>query len=212
MSRRDNQARFRATHRLELRASHAAYDATHREEKRAYRVAHREEKRAYDAAHSAKYRATHLDEKRASSRAHYIANRERLLAQSRAWRLAHPEQRRAIKAAYYAAHREDAVSKLRARRRADPAWARAFAVNRRARMAGAVGSHTALEWREKCAMFNNFCFYCGEAKPLSRDHLVPLCRGGPNDISNIVPACKSCNSRKGRRTAWEYFERRAVAA
>lgn len=29
------------------------------------------------------------------------------------------------------------------------------------------------------------------------DHLVPVSRGGDNDIDNMVMACESCNKRKG---------------
>lgn len=68
---------------------------------------------------------------------------------------------------------------------------------RRARKAGNGGSHTLQEWREKCELFANLCAYCGEARPLTRDHKIPLVRGGTDDISNIVPACRPCNSRKG---------------
>ena len=34
---------------------------------------------------------------------------------------------------------------------------------------------------------------------LSRDHLVPLSRGGTNEWTNVVTACSSCNTRKGNR-------------
>jgi 5-methylcytosine-specific restriction endonuclease McrA len=50
------------------------------------------------------------------------------------------------------------------------------------------------------------CQYCGrhltELKPresLTRDHLIPLSRGGGNDWTNVVAACSSCNTRKGNR-------------
>ncbi len=32
---------------------------------------------------------------------------------------------------------------------------------------------------------------------LTRDHLVPLSRGGGNEWTNVVTACSSCNTRKG---------------
>jgi hypothetical protein len=32
------------------------------------------------------------------------------------------------------------------------------------------------------------------------DHVVPLEQGGANDISNLVPACRSCNASKRDRT------------
>jgi 5-methylcytosine-specific restriction endonuclease McrA len=50
------------------------------------------------------------------------------------------------------------------------------------------------------------CQYCGRAqadlKPresLTRDHLIPLSRGGSNDWKNVVTACSPCNARKGSR-------------
>ena len=50
------------------------------------------------------------------------------------------------------------------------------------------------------------CQYCGRAaaelKPresLTRDHLLPLSRGGTNDWTNVVTACSPCNTRKGKR-------------
>ncbi len=50
------------------------------------------------------------------------------------------------------------------------------------------------------------CQYCGRTaallKPresLTRDHLIPMSRGGHNDWSNVVTACSSCNTRKANR-------------
>jgi len=48
------------------------------------------------------------------------------------------------------------------------------------------------------------CQFCGrhqiQLKPrecLTRDHLVPLSRGGTNAWTNVLTACSSCNTRKG---------------
>lgn len=38
-----------------------------------------------------------------------------------------------------------------------------------------------------------------------RESYAEKARGGSNDISNIVPACRSCNSRKGARTIDEFL-------
>jgi 5-methylcytosine-specific restriction endonuclease McrA len=47
------------------------------------------------------------------------------------------------------------------------------------------------------------CQYCGrtnaELKPrqsLTRDHVVPISRGGNNEWTNVVTACSPCNTRK----------------
>ncbi len=48
----------------------------------------------------------------------------------------------------------------------------------------------------------NLCMYCGRDFPdatLTRDHLVPRSRGGPDQWDNVVTACKRCNHYKGSR-------------
>jgi len=54
------------------------------------------------------------------------------------------------------------------------------------------------------------CQYCGRHRghlgyreSLTRDHLVPLSRGGGNGWSNVVTACSRCNLRKGNRLPHE---------
>lgn len=47
------------------------------------------------------------------------------------------------------------------------------------------------------------CLYCGRDCPrqqLTRDHVVPLSKGGRDLWENVVSACFHCNSRKGCRT------------
>jgi HNH endonuclease len=50
------------------------------------------------------------------------------------------------------------------------------------------------------------CEYCGvKDVPLTEDHIIPLVCGGPDIPSNIVLACKSCNSSKGEHDIFEWF-------
>lgn len=47
------------------------------------------------------------------------------------------------------------------------------------------------------------CAYCGarlRERELSRDHIVPLSRGGDDRWMNVVTACRACNSKKDNRT------------
>ena len=50
------------------------------------------------------------------------------------------------------------------------------------------------------------CQFCGRRERelgfrecLTRDHIVPLSRGGTNEWTNVVTACSTCNTRKGNR-------------
>jgi len=49
----------------------------------------------------------------------------------------------------------------------------------------------------------HLCMYCGRSysrQLLTRDHVVPLSKGGRDIWENVVCACFHCNSRKGGRT------------
>lgn len=58
---------------------------------------------------------------------------------------------------------------------------------------------TAGHWKWLKNHFNNQCAYCFSDKQISMEHFIPLSKGGLHCISNIIPACKLCNSRKNNQ-------------
>lgn len=65
------------------------------------------------------------------------------------------------------------------------------------------GSHSYKEWHELKEKYNFSCLACGRAEPevcLTEDHIVPISKGGNDDISNIQPLCKRCNTSKLNKT------------
>ncbi len=60
-------------------------------------------------------------------------------------------------------------------------------------------------WKRRIA--KGVCGYCGRPTPpkdLTMDHIVPIARGGRTTRGNVVPACKSCNTRKKQLLPMEW--------
>jgi hypothetical protein len=67
----------------------------------------------------------------------------------------------------------------------------------------------ASEWTVICSQVyerdGRVCAYCGDVDgPHQIDHVLPLSRGGTNDLDNLQVACKPCNTSKGDRTVEEW--------
>jgi 5-methylcytosine-specific restriction endonuclease McrA len=63
------------------------------------------------------------------------------------------------------------------------------------------GTVTRAAWAELKRKYGGCCAYCGRKTVLlEKDHITPISKGGQHTISNIVPACKPCNTRKHDKT------------
>lgn len=169
----------------------------------------RPQRREYDRQRARDYRLAHSEELRLRRQEHPQDPEIR-----RRW----VEQNREKSREAYRRHRAKDLEGYRARERArhanDPtkrrashtAWSKRnpermahLQAARRARELNAPGSHTFNEWLELVSQYQGRCAYCGRSDlPLTRDHVVPLSGGGSNGIGNILPACRPCNTRKGR--------------
>ena len=52
------------------------------------------------------------------------------------------------------------------------------------------------------------CNYCGSSEKLTIDHIFPQKYGGLDNAENLIFACKSCNSSKGKKDLMEWMNDR----
>lgn len=72
---------------------------------------------------------------------------------------------------------------------------------RRLLVARSIARHTEEEWVLLVESVGR-CVACFRSDvPLTRDHIIPISRGGHDGIDNIQPLCRRCNSSKGNRVA-----------
>ena len=131
------------------------------------------------------------------------ANPEKARAEVTKWHRANPDKRREHCATWRKTHAEEIkISKTR--------WQQSnldkgviYAQSRRARKAQNGGLLSEFEWQELKLRHHSRCLCCHRYEPeikLTIDHVVPVTRGGSNDISNIQPLCRKCNLSKGTQT------------
>ncbi len=171
-----------------------------------YRAAHPGQRKVDDA----RYREKHRDD----IHARYQRDREVVLAQCKVYRDANRETRNAQNRRYWADNSDDIAARRRGSylldpakyvarvssfRRTHPAYRFLEKAQRRARRASAPrNDFSRAQWREMLLVFDHRCAYCHRhLKQLTQDHLTPFALGGSHTLWNIVPACRSCNSKKG---------------
>lgn len=79
-----------------------------------------------------------------------------------------------------------------------------IARRRRRRVAAADNDLTDQQWLDLMEAWAG-CAYCGAEEPaLQKDTMLPISRGGRYTVTNVVPACRSCNASKcnSELTTW----------
>jgi len=165
-------------HREEVRERVRSYRLEHRatlnEYTRIWRLHNQEHQREYRKRNreriqqheTLRQRTPRSEQAQKRSRVHYLKNRKAINERHRLWRKENPGQVCAHASRY------------------------------RARKLNANGSHTSEEFELICQRQRGRCFHCAKTCKLTRDHIVPLSRGGTDFAYNLQGLCKPCNSAK----------------
>lgn len=69
---------------------------------------------------------------------------------------------------------------------------------------------TAAEWSALQGAWGG-CAYCGSGEgTLQKDCLLPISRGGRYTLTNVVPACRSCNASKCNTEVTTWMRRKKL--
>ena len=196
---------YREIHREDLLAQSRKYEATNRPQRNAksrkYNADHPEKRKAYMAVYSIEHgndiRETRRQwrqalpeekkaRKRTTDREYQKANAEKISIAHHQWYMTHKEKHAEYMRSYVASHKEE--HNERGRRR------RALKAN------APINDLTPAQWVMIKNHYKHSCVYCGKkSQRLTQDHVIPLSKGGSHTLSNVAPACKSCNSKKRDR-------------
>lgn len=116
------------------------------------------------------------------------------------------ETQRRCSARWYQENKERRDQSVKSWRQANPERQAEYQRRRKARKLGANPDLTIEQWEQILEEFDHACAYCqARGVPLEQEHMTPLIRGGRHTAANIVPACRSCNARKGTKTLLEFL-------
>jgi len=192
--------------RERARLWYLAHRESELENRRRWRQQHRSRVREQKRRYRERYREKILMRDREYNRRRRQQDGDYLREYSRRWRAQHREYLREYNRSWNSRHSEAIRGIVRRWRKNNPDSCRAQNHRRRAKLRAAPGSFTANDIRVLLKKQNGKCFWCGEDMKGKHtiDHFVPLGKGS-NDPSNLVLACRPCNSRKYTKMPNEFI-------
>ena len=147
---------------------------------------------------NSRWRAQNAAHKKDAAQRWYTENRAATIDRSARWAASHPEKAKGSSRQW--ARRNPEMRAAYQRRRS--------ACKAAAEQDGHTYEDLLASWAERGL---DDCVYCGgEFEHV--DHAVPLSRGGPHTLDNLVPSCASCNCSKGTMTLDEFtIQQKATA-
>ena len=163
--------------------------------------------------------STCKDCRRAYDKERYSDKREELLEQKKEYYRKNSDKIKARSKKYYWENTEkyrDAYNKWQ---KENTVARRIINERRRTREENSVANLSEKEWNKIKSYFLDSCAYCGVSEKdhlkirgerLHHEHIVPLSNGGSYTKDNVIPACRSCNSSKGKNDLFDWYRKSGV--
>jgi 5-methylcytosine-specific restriction endonuclease McrA len=123
-----------------------------------------------------------------------------------------PDEVRAYAREWNRKNKDDINRKVRDRRKLNPEPHMVSVRNRRARIKGSGGRHTAADISEILQRQKFKCAECGASVRRREnrhvDHIMPIALGGANDKSNLQILCPPCNLSKNAKHPLDFAQER----
>ena len=177
----------------------------HKEQCRKYRRKWRDKNIEYAREHDRKYYEENKEKKSKYMKDYVKDNKERIKERSKQWNREHPKQRKEYDSQYLILNREKIYAYHRKWSKTDKGRMvkQRGNVVRQARENKIINNLTSKEWVNILKEYKFKCAYCGCEFTLfnreTKDHVIPISKGGHNIKENIVPACRRCNSKKSNK-------------
>lgn len=154
------------------------------------------------------YYANNPDKNKERWSKYYSKNKDKVDSKNKQYIRLNIEKIRQYTRRYYLENREVVLEKNKSHYRANVDKYMAKVHKRRALKLSNGGSYTKEEWERCIDFFNGCCAYSGvkiNKENTHIEHIIPLTKGGSNNIYNIVPSLNRVNLSKGNRDMEEWY-------
>lgn len=178
-------------------------------EKKIYREKHRDKLNQQ----SREYHKIHREKEREYKKKYYEENKEKIKLKRPIWwdnwyqnNKDELLEKRKIK---YRKNREYEISKVRKYQKSEKGRINIniHVQKRKARLKDLPHTFSSKDWSNCLKYFNNKCCYCDQYEKLTKDHFIPLSKGGEFTKDNILPACLSCNLSKHNNDFYNWYRK-----
>lgn len=135
----------------------------------------------------------------------YIKNKEKINKEARKYYANNKERITESRKIYYENNKEKFIEGRKKYRLRNPGSSTIYKQVRKAREKKLKHTLKSVQWEKIKKDFDYKCSYCGKAAVLEQEHFLALSKGGEYAVSNIIPACKPCNSSKGNKKFRDWY-------